>query len=1028
MGARDGDVVPGLLDAALEYASHGWPVFPLDGKDPRTSHGFYDATTDTATIQAWWTRWPDANIGLPTGEDTAVVVDIDGPGAEMALQGHDLATTTAKTAKGQHLYFAWSEGCGELRNWTEILPDVDIRTTGGYVVAPPSIHPDTGERYEWITAPPWDEPPKPFPRGLADHIIGAKARRPQGKSSGEAGPHARAAVEGHPYALAAFADEIATLRACSEGERNDTLNRAAFALFGLVKGGHLDRAKTWDELEKAAKSTGLERGEITKTLESAWSGAKAREIPDDRFEEGTKCGSTSIPTRLVNLVLENGAELWKSEEGEPFITIINDGHRENHPLESKHVKTWLSKLFYQSEGGTPKGTAIDDAISTLKGMALFDAPSYRVFTRVAGQGDLIYLDLGGSDWRAVGISAAGWRAISSEEVPRGVRFRRPKGMLELPEPATGGNLEDLRGILNIPDGGPWILALAWLLQAFNPTGPYPILCLNGEQGCGKSWTSRGLRYLVDPNKAPLKRPPRSERDLMIAAVNSWVVAYDNLSGLPPWLGDAICVLSTGGGLSQRALYTDADEAILDAQRPVILNGIDSITTRGDLLDRAIILSLPTIPATGRRTEREIMAELDRIRPGVLGALLDAVSHGLGELPKVDLPEKPRLADFAEWVTACEGAMGWEPGAFLEAFVKNQEDAQDSLIYNDLFATSLLEFALSLEEPYEDLPSSLLNILEARSNINPSFPPNGWPRTARGASDKIRRLAPALRTAGVEVEFKPRTKQGCPILLSRRTPRTPTYTKKPAAGVCGVHGVCHFTSLPLEERKEKEEEGGGAGRKVCKQRTPHTPHTPDTDFEVYVGVRGVQRWEEQFAPSCDTEVFGHTISFYNNLAAQHDGGLTVQQLQNVTGWPAEKAAMVLDTVGWPKEDPGNFEPVVYRPRIFGRPITDYLDVARTYCNVLTPERLGPGIDLSIVDAAAALDELVARFGWTDTDGVYRPPGAEPGTPAGICEKCGGPRYGDFGRPVCHACFTGRTPAMPEVETDELQTALPVEAVA
>jgi hypothetical protein len=102
------------------------------------------------------------------------------------------------------------------------------------------------------------------------------------------------------------------------------------------------------------------------------------------------------------------------------------------------------------------------------------------------------------------------------------------------------------------------------------------------------------RRLIDPNGAPLRSEPREIRDIMIAATNGWIVAYDNLSRLPDWLSDALCRLSTGGGFSTRELCSDTDEVLFEAQRPVALNGIEELATRADLLDRAVLVYLPRI--------------------------------------------------------------------------------------------------------------------------------------------------------------------------------------------------------------------------------------------------------------------------------------------------------------------------------------------------------------------------------------------------------------------------------------------------
>src|SRR5262249_45420596 len=153
----------------------------------------------------------------------------------------------------------------------------------------------------------------------------------------------------------------------------------------------------------------------------------------------------------------------------------------------------------------------------------------------------------------------------------------------------------------------WYLLVAWMLAALRPQGPYPLLCLHGEQGSAKSTLARLLRASIDPNAANLRSDPREGRDVMIAATNGWVIALDNLSSLQPWLSDCLCRLATGGGYATRELYSDNEEFILDAQRPVVLTSIEDLASRGDLLDRAIVETLPAIPEERRRPEKELWA-------------------------------------------------------------------------------------------------------------------------------------------------------------------------------------------------------------------------------------------------------------------------------------------------------------------------------------------------------------------------------------------------------------------------------------
>src|ERR1700738_3480378 len=123
-----------------------------------------------------------------------------------------------------------------------------------------------------------------------------------------------------------------------------------------------------------------------------------------------------------------------------------------------------------------------------------------------------------------------------------------------------------------------------------------------------------------------------------------------------WLSASLCRLATGGSCAVRQLYTDDEEVLFQAARPILLNGIEDIVSRADLGDRAIFLTLAPIGEAQRRAESELWREFELTRPHILGALLDAVVHGLRALDRVQLDRLPRMADFALWATACETAL------------------------------------------------------------------------------------------------------------------------------------------------------------------------------------------------------------------------------------------------------------------------------------------------------------------------------------------------------------------------------------
>jgi hypothetical protein len=202
-------------------------------------------------------------------------------------------------------------------------------------------------------------------------------------------------------------------------------------------------------------------------------------------------------------------------------------------------------------------------------------------------------------------------------------------------------ISDVVQAANIPIQSRWLLA----------SGPNPLLAISGEQGSAKTVLSKMLKALIDPNVAPVRALPREERELMIAANND-PLAFDNLSDLPIWLSDALCRLASGGSFAVRQFYTDDDEILFQAARPLLVNSIEDVVSRADLADRGIFLTLALIREQHRRAESELWRDFEIARPRIVGALLDAAVHGVRTLPSVRLASLPRMADFALWATAC----------------------------------------------------------------------------------------------------------------------------------------------------------------------------------------------------------------------------------------------------------------------------------------------------------------------------------------------------------------------------------------
>ena len=461
-----------------------------------------------------------------------------------------------------------------------------------------------------------------------------------------------------------------------------------------------------------------------------------------------KGGHANQASMLVDLARANNAELFHDTQGEPYARIPVEGHIETWKLSGKPYRHWLAASFYAARGASPGSQAMQDALTTLAGIARFTGDKREVAVRLAGDDTTIYLDLGADDWSVVEVTAAGWRIMPGAEAP--VIFRRPKGLGPLPRPIGGGTMADLHPFLNVDDDT-FRLVCSWLVAAVRPRGPYPVLSLSGEQGSAKSTTGRMLRALIDPNTVALRAEPREVRDLAIAAGNAWVLAFDNLSRLPDWLSDTLCRVSTGGGFATRALYSDDEEALFDAQRPTILTGITDVVTRSDLLDRTMTVPLPLIRDERRQPEALLWANFEAARPALLGALLDAVSAGLANIGTTTIARPPRMADFALWGAAAAPALGWTADDFLRAYQGNRTAADDIALDAQPIAAPLRAFVEQRGE-WTGSASELLKELRALVDDD-TRKERGWPKQANTLSGQLRNIAPNLRRVGIHVEHR-----------------------------------------------------------------------------------------------------------------------------------------------------------------------------------------------------------------------------------------------------------------------------------
>lgn len=607
-------------------------------------------------------------------------------------------------------------------------------------------------------------------------------------------------------------------------------NEAARGVNGLVAVPQFGdkRSKGSKDFNDLHRLAGLDR--VKRQIDAAIAPAEEEKEPDDKAKE----------TQALTLVNLAPIALFRTEDQAGYADVVVKGHRETHRIKSTNFKRWLMHQYWVRTGQTASSEAVRQALEMIEAKALFDdgVAVREVLVRVGSQDGKIYLDLCDEQWRAIEVTQEGWHVVNDPPV----RFRRAPGMLPLPEPQQGGSVGELRPFVNVSSDGDektisdkdFVLVVAWLLAAFRD-GPFPIMKVWGEPGAAKSTMTEVLRGLVDPHRVTRRRLPKEDRDLFIAANNAWVLTYDNLSAIPEWLSNSLCTIVTGGAFATRALYTDQDEQLFAAKRPVIINAVENFVTKHDLADRMILLELPFIPANERQRERDFKKKFEAKRPRILGALLDVVAQGLKNLPDVPEQDWPRMADFAYWIAACEPAL-WEPGTFRKAYGGNRKKATQSAIDDDLVATALRGF---INEDQSEWTGTTTELLEALTKWVGEKQANSkdWPQNARALTGHLQKAKGALRRVGITIRTRGRTNKGRVMKITPNPDdaRAPRRLRKDRHDTHDTHFAKNRKGVGRDDTRERGRDGRpGFGTSTA--RVHADTHDIDTKSSPYKALK------------------------------------------------------------------------------------------------------------------------------------------------------------------------------------------------
>jgi hypothetical protein len=512
-------------------------------------------------------------------------------------------------------------------------------------------------------------------------------------------------------------------------------------------------------------------------------------------------GQESKAVELIKIA-EANADLFSDQHGTPFAFVNPPGHV--LPLRSREFKTFLVKEYYTTTGEAVGSDAISGAMNVLEAKAA-EGPRIKLSVRCAAASGRLIVDLCDKDEKAIVVEPHGWRVERLEEPT----LRRYSHMLPMEVADEGGILQDFIRFWRLKDPADDVLMAGWIGHSFIAEIPKAIFVAVGPKGSAKTSSQRYLRQLCDPSSIEDMTLSGKPDEFVQQLAHHYVPMFDNISKLFPWQSDDLCRAATGAGFSKRALYTDDDDITHSYVRAILLNGINTPTQRGDFLDRAVIFEYARIPKGERLEDSEVREKMAEWLPRLRKTIFDGLSVALSLLEQVrlDIREKPRMADFAIWGEAFCRAVGYAPMEFYNRLMQKMDETSAIALENDVIADLLFKLFddergkqyLSGKDRFEGTATELLRALQHLNEDLAYVGEKELPASPESFGRRLGELVADLGEMGLSVE-KDKTTGGKRKLTVKRSRGAPEGSGKPP----------QLPLPPLEVAIHETGESGGSG--------------------------------------------------------------------------------------------------------------------------------------------------------------------------------------------------------------------------
>jgi len=494
---------------------------------------------------------------------------------------------------------------------------------------------------------------------------------------------------------------------------------------------------------------------------------KVAEVMGDNSNENGNGNNNDKKTKIqvaFETVRQQIQNLFIDEYQIPHVAIPIQDHLEVLPVNSSAFKNWYRMFIFERDRVVLDNATINDTCSLASAYAA--SPKYgaqinlnlRTALKFNFKTEWIY-DLVNENWEFIRITSSGWDIIKNEIIFR--RYSNQKAQVYPDRNYEPDIFDQFMGLLNTKDRDSILLLKCYITSLFIPEIQKVVLILHGSQGAAKSSLQEFIRMLVDPSVVKTFTFPRDINELIQQLSHNYITYYDNVSMIRPWISDQLCRAVTGSGSSKRQLYTDDDDKIYSFKRCVGMNGINLAATKEDLLDRSIIISLEDIEDKDRRIPEELWREFDRIKPQLLGYILDILvkvieyeENNPETIKKFKLSRMTEFAKFGEIISRC---MGNKDNEFINAYKKNREIQVDEIVEFSQVATAVIcmMFRKYDNDIWDGTPTALYtelrNIAESdKWELNIDTSDRYWPKNVKSLGRRLNEIKPTLKAKGLEI--------------------------------------------------------------------------------------------------------------------------------------------------------------------------------------------------------------------------------------------------------------------------------------